>query len=326
MRVVVTGGAGYIGSVVTELLLDAGHEVLVLDDLRTGHREAVSAGADFELVSLLDQGALADALKRSRADAVVHMAGETLVSESMTDPDKHYRVNLVGGLNLLDAMRNADIGRIVFSSTAAVYGQPNENPITELARKEPVNTYGESKLAFEHAMAWYRNAYGLNHVSLRYFNACGATKDHGEFRAKETHIIPILIENAMGIRSGFKLFGNDYPTPDGTCVRDYVHVVDIANAHLSALEKIEDIDERAFNLGNGEGYSNLQVLEAARRVTGKEIPTEFAPRREGDPAVLVASSQRAREFLGWSPLHPDLEAMVRDAWNWRTAHPNGYRN
>ncbi|MEO7454030.1 MAG: UDP-glucose 4-epimerase GalE [Fimbriimonadales bacterium] len=324
MRVAVTGGAGYIGSVVTELLLGAGHEVCVIDDLRTGNRGAISTGAEFYQVSLLDIELLVDALQKSRADAVVHMAGETLVSESMTDPDKHYRVNLVGGLNLLDAMRVVDIDKIVFSSTAAVYGQPDENPITEGATKKPVNTYGESKLALEHAFAWYRNAYGLNHVSLRYFNACGATKEHGEFREKETHIIPILIENAMGIRSGFKLFGNDYPTPDGTCVRDYVHVVDIANAHLLALAKIDTLEERAFNLGNGEGYSNLQVLEATRRVTGKEIPTEYAPRREGDPAVLVASSQKARDILGWNPIHPELEDMVRHAWDWRTAHPNGY--
>ena len=324
MRVVVTGGAGYIGSVVTELLLAADHEVIVLDDLRTGHREAVAPEAEFVQLSLLDQTTLASALDRSQADAVVHMAGETLVSESMTDPDKHYRVNLVGGLNLLDSMREVGIRKIVFSSTAAVYGQPKSSPIFEDVEKVPVNTYGESKLALERAMAWYERAYGLQHVSLRYFNACGATEDHGEFRAKETHIIPILIENAMGIRTGFKLFGDDYPTPDGTCVRDYVHVIDIANAHLLALSKIDNLLFRAFNLGNGEGYSNLQVLEAARKVTGAEIPVEIAPRREGDPAVLVASSDRARTELGWNPLHPGLEGMVRDAWNWRVKHPNGY--
>ena len=324
MRVVVTGGAGYIGSVVTELLMKAGHQVSVLDDLRTGHRAAVSHGADFEQVSLLDQNALTEALTKSGADAVVHMAGETLVSESMTEPDKHYRVNLVGGLNLLDAMRTAGIHKIVFSSTAAVYGQPDVSPISEDVSKLPVNTYGESKLALEKAMSWYERAYGLQHVSLRYFNACGATEEHGEFRAKETHIIPILIENALGIRSGFKLFGNDYPTPDGTCVRDYVHVIDIANAHLLALDKIESLPNRAFNLGNGEGYSNMQVLEAARKVTGKEILVEMAPRREGDPAVLVASSERARAELGWTPQHADLEGMVRDAWDWRRNHLNGY--
>lgn len=324
MRVVVTGGAGYIGSVVTELLLKAGHEVLVIDDLRTGHRAAVDPGAEFIEASLLHLSVLERTLAASSAEAVVHMAGETLVSESMTDPDKHYRVNLVGGLNLLDAMRATGIDKIVFSSTAAVYGQPKDTPIVEDADKRPVNTYGESKLALERAMAWYERAYGLHHVSLRYFNACGATRDHGEFREKETHIIPILIENALGLRSGFKLFGNDYPTSDGTCVRDYVHVVDIAYAHLSALDRIEMLQERAFNLGNGEGYSNLQVLEAARRVTGAEIPTEFAPPREGDPAVLVASAERARKALDWTPQHPDLEGMVRDAWKWRSAHVNGY--
>jgi UDP-glucose 4-epimerase len=324
MRVVVTGGAGYIGSVVTEMLLDAGHVVLVVDDLRTGHRGAVSQGAEFHQVSLLDQAALEASLRDFGSDAVVHMAGETLVSESMTDPDKHYRVNLVGGLNLLDAMRSAGVEKIVFSSTAAVYGQPKEIPITEDTEKSPVNTYGESKLALEHAMKWYENAYRLQHVSLRYFNACGATKDHGEFREKETHIIPILIENALGLRSGFKLFGSDYPTPDGTCVRDYIHVIDIANAHLLALEKLGSLPFRSFNLGNGEGYSNLQVLEAARDVTGAEIPTERAPRREGDPATLVASSQRARDVLGWVPEHADLRGMVQDAWDWRRSHPNGY--
>lgn len=324
MRVVVTGGAGYIGSVVTEMLADAGHEASVIDDLRTGHRQAVDSRADFHLVSLLDIDGLTSALRESKADAVVHMAGETLVSESMTDPDKHYRVNLVGGLNLLDAMRVAGIDKIVFSSTAAVYGQPDETPITENATKRPVNTYGESKLALEHAMAWYERAYGLQHVSLRYFNACGATEAHGEFREKETHIIPILLEVALGIRSGFKLFGNDYPTPDGTCVRDYIHVKDIALAHLLALDKMESLPQRAFNLGNGEGFSNLQVIEAAREVTGIDIPFEFAPPREGDPAVLIASSERAREVLGWAPQHPELIGMVRDAWNWRRAHLQGY--
>lgn len=324
MRVVVTGGAGYIGSVVTEMLADAGHGVSVIDDLRTGHREAVDSRADFHLVSLLDFDALTTALRESKADAVVHMAGETLVSESMTDPDKHYRVNLVGGLNLLDAMRIAGIDKIVFSSTAAVYGQPDESPITENATKKPVNTYGESKLALEHAMAWYERAYGLQHVSLRYFNACGATEAHGEFREKETHIIPILLEVALGIRSGFKLFGNNYPTPDGTCVRDYIHVKDIALAHLLALDKIQSLPQRAFNLGNGEGSSNLQVIEAAREVTGIDIPFEFAPPREGDPAVLIASSERAHEVLGWTPKHPELVGMVRDAWNWRRAHLQGY--
>lgn len=253
------------------------------------------------------------------------MAGETLVSESMTDPDKHYRVNLVGGLNLLDAMRATGIGKIVFSSTAAVYGQPDETPITETAPKRPVNTYGESKLALEHAMAWYERAYGLQHVSLRYFNACGATDEHGEFREKETHIIPILIEVALGIRTGFKLFGDDYPTPDGTCVRDYVHVKDIAGAHLLALDQMAGLPSRAYNLGNGEGYSNLQVLQTTREVTGVDIPSEFAPRREGDPAVLVASSQAARRELGWEPKHPSLEEMVRDAWNWRRNHLSGYQ-
>jgi UDP-glucose 4-epimerase len=252
------------------------------------------------------------------------MAGETLVSESMTDPDKHYRVNLVGGLNLLDALRTTGIKKIVFSSTAAVYGQPDVSPITENATKKPVNTYGESKLALERAMAWYERAYGLQHVSLRYFNACGATEAHGEFREKEKHIIPILLEVALGIRSGFKLFGNEYPTPDGTCVRDYIHVKDIALAHLLALDKIESLPQRAFNLGNGQGSSNLQVIEAAREVTGIDIPFEFAPPREGDPAVLIASANRAGEVLGWAPKHPELIGMVRDAWNWRRAHLQGY--
>jgi len=324
MRVVVTGGAGYIGSVVTELLSDVGHKVYVIDDLRTGHRGAVDPRAEFHQVSLLDTEKLSTALTMSEADAVVHMAGETLVSESMTDPDKHYRVNLVGGLNLLDSMRMAGINKVVFSSTAAVYGQPDESPITETATKKPVNTYGESKLALEHAMAWYERAYGLQHVSLRYFNACGATEAHGEFRANETHIIPILLEVALGIRNGFKLFGNNYPTPDGTCVRDYIHVKDIALAHLLALDKTNSLPQRAFNLGNGEGSSNLQVVEAAREVTGADIPFEFAPPREGDPAVLIASSDRARDVLGWIPQYPDLVGMVRDAWNWRRAHISGY--
>ncbi len=317
MTVLVTGAAGYIGSVVAERLIEHGHAVAALDDLSQGHRAAVPAGAGFFEGDLRDRGRLAEVMSAVRPDAVVHLAAEALVGESVTNPAKFFAVNVTGGLNLLDAMHAAGVRRLVFSSTAAVYGEPAETPIPEDASLRPVNAYGASKLAFEQALPWYAAAYGLRHVSLRYFNACGATAERGEHHVPETHLIAILLEVALGLRSGIHIFGSDYDTPDGTCIRDYVHVADIADAHVLALDRMETIESRAFNLGNGTGFSNREVVEAARRVTGHPIPSVAAPRRAGDPTRLVASAHRARQVLGWSPRFPTLDGMVATAWAWR---------
>lgn len=321
MKVFVTGVAGYIGSVVAEKLLEAGHQVVGLDNLQSGNRGAVPAESEFIEGDLLERDQLFQTLRRVVPDAVVHLAAEASIDDS--DPGKFFRTNVTGGINLLDAMRIAGTRRIVFSSTAAVYGEPETIPILEDAPKKPVNAYGESKLMFERVLSWYER-YEIMPVSLRYFNACGATKERGESREKETHIIPILFEVVLGERESFSLFGTDYPTDDGTCVRDYIHIADIADAHVLALENIGRIGGQAFNMGNGEGYSNLQVIETVRQVTGHPLPFQNAPRRDGDPAKLVASSEKIRECLGWNPRHPDLETMVRTAWEWRKAHPNGY--
>ena len=317
MTVLVTGAAGYIGGVVAERLLEHGHRVAAFDDLSQGHRAAVPAGAGFFEGDLRDRSRLAEVISSVRPDAVVHLAAEALVGESVTDPAKFFEVNVTGGLNLLDAMRGAAVRRLVFSSTAAVYGEPEAIPIREDAPLRPVNAYGASKLAFERALPWYASAYGLRHVSLRYFNACGATAERGEHHVPETHLIAILLEVALGLRSEIRIFGSDYDTPDGTCIRDYVHVGDIAEAHLLALDRVDRIESGAFNLGNGTGFSNQEVVEAARRVTGHPIPALAADRRAGDPARLVASAERASEVLGWSPRHRTLDEMIATAWAWR---------
>jgi UDP-glucose 4-epimerase len=324
MRVVVTGAAGYVGSVVAELLCDRGHEVVVWDSLINGHRAAVDARARFEPVDLRDAAAVRSGLLQHRPDAVVHLAAEALIDVSMRDPGLFYRANLVGGLNLLDAMVEARVLRMVFSSTAATYGQPARLPITEDMAGQPCNPYGESKWAFERALGWYGRAHGLRHISFRYFNACGATALHGEDRARETHIIPLLLDVARGRRSSFSLFGTDRATPDGTCIRDYVHVVDIASAHEQALGRIDQVESGAFNLGLGRGYSNRQVIDTVEQVTGRTLTVETAPRRAGDPDALVADPTRARQVLGWVPKFPELQDMVATAWAWRTAHPEGY--
>ena len=324
MTVLVTGAAGYIGSVVAERLLAHGHAVAAFDNLSRGHRAAVPARADFLEGDLRDRARLAEVVSEVRPDAVVHLAAEALVGESVARPATFFEVNVTGGLNLLDAMRAAGVRRLVFSSTAAVYGEPEEVPIREDAPLRPVNPYGASKLAFEQALPWYAAAYGLRHVSLRYFNACGATAERGEHHVPETHLIAILLEVALGLRPRIRIFGGDYDTPDGTCVRDYVHVGDIADAHLLSLDRIDALDSRAFNLGNGVGFSNREVVEAARRVTGRAIPAVAAPRRAGDPARLVASAARARDVLGWSPRYPTLDGMIETAWAWRKDRPHPY--
>jgi UDP-glucose 4-epimerase len=320
VHVAVTGGAGYIGSVVAEVLVRAGHQVQVLDNLVKGHRDAVVDAAQFVEVDLLDREAMTDALRQFRTDAVIHMAAHSLVGESVADPAKYYRNNVTAGLSLLDAMRDAGVGRLVFSSTAAVYGEPEKQPIEEHDATRPTNPYGESKLAFERALRWYGQAYGLSSISLRYFNAAGATTRCGERHEPETHLIPLVLRAAAGRLPEVTIFGDDYPTPDGTCVRDYIHVEDLARAHVLALEPLAEPGVwRAYNLGcGGRGYSVREVLDTATRVTGRPIPVRVAARRPGDPAVLIASSTRIARELGWLPEHQQLETIVASAWRWMT--------
>ena len=323
MRVLVTGGAGYIGSVVTEELVNDGHEVIVYDNLVKGHRGAVVDGARFAEGDLLDAGTLRQTLTEHRVEAVIHMAAHSLVGESSENPSKYYHNNVVAGLVLLDTMLECDVKRIVFSSTAATYGEPESQPIYETAPNNPTNPYGESKLAFEKAMHWYERAYRLKYVSLRYFNAAGASEKCGEDHDPESHIIPIALQAAAGKRSHVEIYGDDYPTPDGTCLRDYIHVIDLARAHILALKSSSQ--SAIYNLGcGGNGYSVREVIDTAQRVTGKEISVRMGPRRAGDPAVLIASSDKIRSELGWQPRYQDLEVIVDSAWRWMQSHPNGY--
>jgi UDP-glucose 4-epimerase len=325
MRVLVTGGAGYIGSVVVEELLGDGHEVVVYDNLSKGHRSSVSPGAEFVEADLRDMERLRTVLTESRIEAVIHMAADSLVGESVQQPAKYYKNNLVAGLSLLDAMRAAAVNRLVFSSTAAVFGEPAKQPIEEDDPTGPTNPYGETKLAFERALRWYEPAYGLRYVSLRYFNAAGATARCGEWHDPETHLIPIVLQAAAGKREQVEIYGDDYPTRDGTCVRDYIHVVDLARAHILGLG-ILDARSAIYNLGcGGEGYTVKEVIDLAHEVTGKEIPFKVGPRRPGDPAVLIASSERIKRELGWSPKFQDLRKILESAWLWLKEHPNGPR-
>jgi UDP-glucose 4-epimerase len=316
LKLLVTGGAGYIGSVVTAMLVDAGHEVVVLDDLSTGFEAAVPAGARFVRGRVHE--VIGDVVTPD-LDGVLHFAAFIAAGESVQKPEKYWDNNLVGSLRLLDAMRSAGVRRLVFSSTANVYGDPEEVPIPETAVTRPPNPYAASKLAVDHALAGEAYAHGLAAVSLRYFNVAGAhvTADGsmiGERHDPETHLIPIALQVAAGKREKLQLFGDDYPTPDGTCVRDYIHVTDLAVAHLLALSTMDSGAHRVFNLGNGSGFSNRQVIDVVREVTGHPVPVEVAPRRAGDPAALVASSDRARRELGWTPARPALAQMVADAW------------
>jgi UDP-glucose 4-epimerase len=324
MKIVVTGAAGYIGSVVTERLVEEGHQVIAVDSLEGGYRAAVHPGAKFIQADLRDPSWIKLLFQTQPIDAVVHLAAEALVELSMRDPGRFFQVNVSAGLNLIDAMVEAGVKRLVFSSTSSVYGEPGRMPITGKSRRKPVNPYGASKLAFEEMLTWYFRIHGLKYISLRYFNACGATERFGESHEPETHIIPILFDTALNIRDKFCLYGTDYDTPDGTCIRDYIHVRDIANAHSLALKKIDEVGPRIFNMGNGSGYSNRQVIETVQRVTGEKITVEVSPRREGDPARLVSSSARIREELGWIPEYPELAQMIETAWAWRQRHPNGY--
>ncbi len=328
-KVLVTGGAGYVGSVSAEAFLEAGHEVVVLDDLTTGHRSAVPQGAQLHVGSYGDSATVTRLLAAENVEAILHCAARSLVGESIEDPARYFRDNVAGGITLLEAAREVGVDRVVFSSTAAVYGVPDATPITEDAPLRPINPYGETKRAFEGALLWYARAYGTRSVTLRYFNVAGATEALGEDHDPETHLIPAIF-GAIEAGRPVTLFGGDYPTPDGTCVRDYIHVADLADAHLRAIEATARDDERTArgavicNLGNGGGFSNLEVLAAAERVVGHAIPHEIGPRRTGDPPVLVASAARAGEILGWRPHRPSLDEIVGSAWAWRQAHQGGY--
>jgi len=324
MNVLVTGGAGYVGSVVTEELLKGGHKPIVLDNLQQGHKEAVLPQAEFVLADICDAEALEDVFRRFKIDAVMHMAAETIVEYSVTDPKRYFRNNIVGGINLLDIMLKHDVHKLIFSSSAAVYGEPENTPIREEHPTAPVNSYGESKLMFEHILNWYGKAYGFKHISLRYFNAAGASKYLGEDHHPETHLIPNVLKVALCQGNSAAIFGIDYPTNDGSCLRDYVHVMDIAQAHLLALEKLDNLSGRVYNLGNGAGHSVLEVVDITKKVTGVDIPVSIYPRRAGDPAVLVASSSLAKQEMNWKPEFLELRNIIESAWNWMKKFPNGY--
>ncbi|HEY5003418.1 MAG TPA: UDP-glucose 4-epimerase GalE [Ktedonobacteraceae bacterium] len=323
MKLLVTGGAGYIGSVMTAQLIEAGHETIVLDNLVKGHRPAVNPAAQFVKCDLLDSANLKEIL-RWGFDGVLHFAALSLVGESVGNPERYYRNNVVGTLNLLDAMREADVKRLVFSSTAAVYGAPEETPILETAVTRPTNPYGGSKLAVDQMIGFEAAAHGLAAVSLRYFNVAGASGNLGEMHQPETHLIPLVLSAAVGRREAIDVYGTDYPTHDKTAIRDYIHVEDLARAHILALNAARQGEHQIYNLGNGRGFSVLEVIEAARQVTGRAIKANEVGRRAGDPPVLVASSEKIQKELGWRPQKPELATMIEDAWNWMQAHPHGY--
>jgi UDP-glucose 4-epimerase len=320
MRILVTGGAGYIGSVMADVLVDGGHDVTVFDNLSRGHRDAVSPRALFVQGDLVDTPVVLRTLKEQRIDAVIHMAGDALVAESMANPGRYYRNNLHAGTSLLEAMRDAGVSTIVFSSTCAVYGIPERSPLDERMPTRPINPYGESKLAFERALEWFHRAHGLSVAALRYFNAAGAGERSGERHEPETHLIPIVLEAAAGERPNVTIFGDDYDTRDGTCVRDYIHVLDLADAHLLALDVLRRNGPRMeiYNLGcGGEGHTIREVVDCVEDVTGRRVTRVMGPRRSGDPPVLVASSEKARRELGWKPTRERLDVIVESAWTWK---------
>ena len=320
MRILVTGGAGYIGSTMSDVLVEGGHDVTVFDNLSRGHLDAIPPGATLVQGDLTDTPLVLDTLKTRRIDAVIHMAGDALVAESMVNPGRYYRNNLIAGISLLQAMCDADVRTIVFSSTCAVYGVPERTPLEEAMPTRPINPYGESKLAFERALRWFHTAHALKVVSLRYFNAAGAGRRSGERHEPETHLIPLVLDAAAGSRANIAIYGDDYPTRDGTCVRDYIHVLDLADAHLLAIDFLERNEPRMeiYNLGcGGDGHTIREVIACAEQVTGKRIPTMLGPRRPGDPPVLVASSVKARRELGWKPTRDRLEMIIESAWKWR---------
>lgn len=327
MNVLVAGGAGYIGSQVTRDLKLQGHNPIVIDDLSKGHRQAV---LDAKLIvgNIGDRELVKDILTTEKIEAVIHLAAFSQVGESVTNPAKYFNNNISNGIALLDAMITSNVKKIVFSSTAAVYGEPITTPITEEHPKNPTNPYGFSKLTFEGIMSNYEQAYGLRYISLRYFNAAGAATDAliGEDHQPESHLIPLVLQTALGLREQLDLYGTDYPTPDGTCIRDYIHIIDLSQAHLLALESLMNYSiSNIYNLGNGQGYSNLEVIETAQKITKKPIKINKTSRRPGDPAVLVASATKIQTELGWQPKYPSLETIIETAWKWHSNNPEGYK-
>lgn len=325
MKVLVTGGAGYIGSITSAELVRAGHEVIVVDNLYQGHRAAVPPEAIFVEADLADRNALREIFAAHPGiDGIMHFASYTLVGESMEQPMLYLRDNLVNAANLLEAAIAAGVRRFILSSTANLFDQPERIPIAEHERIVPGSPYGESKFFIERMLHWMHRIYGMRYACLRYFNACGDTPDRGEDHDPETHLIPIVLQVALGQRPHVTIFGDDYPTRDGTCVRDYIHVLDLASAHILAMESLDRLGERRYNLGNGQGFTVREVIETARKVTGHPIPAVVGPRRPGDPAVLVASSETIRAELGWQPRYPNLESIIASAWEWHRTHPHGY--
>lgn len=324
MHIFVSGGAGYIGSATTDALLKAGHQVTVYDSLATGHEEAVPTGATFIQADLNDKHALAEAFAAERFDAVMHFAAFIEAGESMKFPFRFYQNNLVNSLNLIETAVQSKVKRFVLSSTAAVY-QSSDEPLNEESALGPTNVYGHTKLMVEQTLEWYRQIYGLHFAALRYFNACGALPGRGEAHQPESHLIPLVLQVPLGQREHVGIFGTDYPTPDGTAIRDYIHIGDLVSAHLLALDALAEQDKLVYNIGNGSGYSVREVIETAREVTDHPIPAVETPRRDGDPARLVASSEKIRRELGWQPQYPDLKDIVASAWEWHASHPHGYK-
>jgi UDP-glucose 4-epimerase len=324
LNVLVTGAAGYIGSICSEVLLSRGISVIALDNLQEGHREAVPHDAIFCHADLGIRSQIEEVFIRHKVDAVMHFAGEALVAKSVREPSTFYAANVGCGVNLLDAMIRHGVKKLIFSSTAATYGEPEIVPIPENHPKNPIHPYGKSKLVFEQILADYRAYTGLAYVTLRYFNAAGASQQRGEAHRVETHLIPLVLNAASGVISHVQVLGTDYLTSDGTCVRDYIHVLDIADSHLRALQEIGRVAGEAFNVGNSRGYSILEVIEAAEHVTGRKIPRQLSPRRPGDPAVLVASKEKLKTMLGWEATHSSLEEIISSAWHWKQKHPRGY--
>ena len=325
MNILVTGGAGYIGSVTAEALLKAGHSVTVYDSLVTGHRAAIPEGAVFIQADLSDSHALLETLTEEKFDAVMHFAAFIEAGESMKDPGRFYQNNFVNSLTLMETAVRADVKRFVLSSTAAVY-QSSEEPLTEESPLGPTNVYGHTKLMVEQVLERYRQIHGLHFAALRYFNACGALNGRGEAHRPESHLIPLVLRVPLGERDSAQIYGTDYPTPDGTCIRDYVHIADLASAHLFALEGLQEHDCLIYNLGSGNGYSVREVIETARQVTGHQIPVNELQRRPGDSARLVASSDKIKRELGWMPKHDNLREIISSAWDWHRSHPNGYED
>ncbi len=325
MKILVTGGAGYIGSITSAELVQAGHDVIVFDNLYQGHTAAVPPEATFVEGDLADLHAVQQLFAAHPGiDGIMHFASYTLVGESMQQPLKYLRDNLVNAANLLEQAIAHNVRRFILSSTANLFDDPKHLPIDETERIVPGSPYGESKFFIERLLHWFGRLYGLRYACLRYFNACGDTPDRGEDHDPETHLIPLVLQVALDQRPHITVYGDDYPTPDGTCVRDYIHVVDLAQAHILAMEALDRLGSRTYNLGNGEGFSVLEVIETARRVTGHPIPHVIGPRRPGDPAVLIASSETIRRELGWQPRYPSLEDIMRSAWDWHRQHPHGY--